>query len=59
MGVWITIHDNPDNILISIDLKNIYNAIWREVVIERHRRHKTLRSKVPYWRAHIEPRSPT
>ena len=32
----MTLHVKPDNILIGIDLKNAYNAIWREAVIERH-----------------------
>jgi hypothetical protein len=36
MGIQMTLHVKPTNILISIDLKNTYNAIWREAVIERH-----------------------
>ena len=44
MGIRMTLHVKPDNILISIDdLKNAYNAIWREAVIERHRGHRTLK----------------
>ena len=48
MGIKMILHVTPDNIVISIDLKNAYNAIWRAAVVERHYTHKTLRRTVPY-----------
>ena len=30
MGMRMTLHVRPDNILITIDLKNAYTAIWRK-----------------------------
>jgi hypothetical protein len=47
MGIRRTLHVNPDNILISFDLKSAYNAIWREAIIERHRGHTTMKRTVP------------
>jgi hypothetical protein len=58
MGMRMTLHVRPDNILINIDLKNAYNAIWREEIIERHRGYRTMKRTVPYWRAKLGPRSP-
>jgi len=48
MGIRMILHVTPNNILISIDLKNAYNAIWRAAVIERHYTHKTPRRTIPY-----------
>ncbi len=53
----MTLHVIPDYVLISIDLKNAHNAIWRAIVIEQNRGHKTLRRAVPYWRATLGPQS--
>ena len=47
MGIKIILHVTPDNILINIDLKNSYNAIWWAPVIERHYTPTTLRRTVP------------
>ena len=58
MGIRMTLHVKPYIILMSIDLRNAYNAIWREAVVERHRGHMTLKRTVPYWRAKLRPRSP-
>ena len=58
MGIRMTLHVRPDGILISIDLKIAYNAIWMEAVIGRHRGHKMLMRTLPYWRAKLGPRSP-
>ena len=46
MGIRMALHVKMDNILISIDMKNAYNAIWREAVIERQRGHRTLKRTV-------------
>jgi len=58
MGIRMMLHARPDNILISIDLRNAYNEIWREAIIERRRGHMTLKHAIPYWRAKLGPRSP-
>jgi hypothetical protein len=48
MGIRMILYVTPNNILISIDLKNAYNAIWRAAVIERHYTHKTPKRTIPY-----------
>jgi hypothetical protein len=58
MGIRMTLHVIPYNILINIDLRNAYNAIWREAVIERHIGHMTPKRTVQHWRAKLEPSSP-
>ena len=58
MGIKRILHVTPNNVLINIDLKNAYNAIWRTSVIERHQTHMTMRRTVPYWRAKLGPQAP-
>jgi hypothetical protein len=58
MGIRMTLHVKGDSILISIDLRNTYNAMWRTAVLERQRGHMTLRRAVPYRRATLGPRAP-
>ena len=57
-GIRMTLHVKGDHILINIDLRNAYNAMWRSAVMERHKGHKTLRRAVPYWRAKLGPWAP-
>ena len=59
MGIRMTLHMRPGHILISIDLKNAYNTMWRAAIPEIHSAHMTLRRTVPYWRAKLGPKSPT
>ena len=48
MGIRMTLHVKPDNILISISIR----------IGLRHRGHMTLKRTVPYWRAKLGPRTP-
>jgi len=36
MGLRMTLHLNPDFILVVIDLENAYKKIWRAAVLCRH-----------------------
>ena len=58
MGLRMTLQLHPDYILISIALRNAFNAIWRAAVCQAHLTHPKLRLLVPYWRAKLGPRSP-
>jgi hypothetical protein len=58
MGIRITMHMRPDHILISIELKNAYNSMWRAAILESHMAHRTLRRTVSYWRAKLGPQPP-
>ena len=41
MGIRMTLHVKGDHIIISIDLRNAYNAMCRSAVLERNRGHKS------------------
>jgi hypothetical protein len=58
MGIRMTLYIKGDRILISIDLRNAYNAMWRAAVVERHGGHMTLRRALPNKRAKLGPRAP-
>jgi hypothetical protein len=36
MGIRMTLHVTPNDILISIDSKNAFDAIRRAAILERH-----------------------
>ena len=57
MGIKMMLHIRPDQIFISIELKNAYNAMWRATILGMQKGHMTLRMAVPYRRAKLGPRS--
>ncbi len=58
MGLRIALHVHDTFVLISIDLKNAYNAMNRAIVCAAHLRHGKLRRTIPYRRAKLGPHSP-
>jgi hypothetical protein len=58
MGLRMTLHRNPDFVIVGIDMENAYKQIWREVVQRRHMEHRRLIGLVPYLRGKLGPRSP-
>jgi hypothetical protein len=57
MGINMILHVTPNYILINIDFKSAYIAIWMAAVIEQHQAHMTPRRIVPYRSAKLGPRS--
>ncbi len=48
MGIRMTLHVKHDNIIIKLELRNAYNAIWRAVILDRYKGRVTLTRSVPY-----------
>ena len=58
MGIRMTLASNSDHIVVTIDLENAFNSIWRQAIMKRHMEHPTLRRYIPYLRAKLGPRTP-
>jgi hypothetical protein len=53
IGLRMTLHMNPEFVIVGINLENAYKPIWREAVLRRHMEHRRLNGLVPYLRGKL------